>query len=236
MLAWLVPPSTCLCRSGDCINCTRCDGDCGSSCVCFTEITCCCSCPPGRSSRGFGRITCPGGTYQDTAGQELCMVFNNTVGVMFILSVTGAVSVEDCRFAQCQFAGNKACINATRLKFRSSSTCKVAPQDTAFCDKVGIPRNSRTWTRASRGHPAAVGAASAFAPYVYFVSAGLIGSISYRNKAYHDALSGDELLIFMERASSRPTWTSSIVLGHVSIHHFDEGHVGVVEACNDHSD
>jgi len=149
-----------LCNIGDCINCFYCDGDCFSQCRCFEGLnTCCCRAPPGYFSRGYEKLQCPAGTYQDVMGGEKCKNCpGDEVTVKYDMNVRGAIDRIDCEFAKCSYTcqGDQAC-EAQNCLFSDNGVpkpytitlvkdmMKSRPARTDFCDKVGIPESGCSW-------------------------------------------------------------------------------------------
>lgn len=107
LLAWVDPSVDAqlendgLCKLGMCINCIHCKGNC-ARCECFSSINaCCCESPVGSYARGYSKIPCPGGTYQDDAGQGFCKPCNTTVGAVYDINKRGSKNQEDCEDALC---------------------------------------------------------------------------------------------------------------------------------------
>mmetsp|Transcript_4362 Transcript_4362/g.8737 ORF Transcript_4362/g.8737 Transcript_4362/m.8737 type:complete len:215 (-) Transcript_4362:219-863(-) len=156
-----------LCKIGDCINCFYCDGECFSQCKCFGKInTCCCRSPPGYFSRGYSKVACPAGTYQDVQGGGACKQCDATEGqgaTKYDITVVGAIDKIDCQFAQCSHTckGDQTC-EAQRCVFQgddgisSPYTARLVgemmearPPRTDFCRRVGIPESGCTWLAAA---------------------------------------------------------------------------------------
>eukprot|EP00927_Polykrikos_kofoidii_P067262 TRINITY_DN62772_c0_g1_i1.p1 TRINITY_DN62772_c0_g1~~TRINITY_DN62772_c0_g1_i1.p1 ORF type:complete len:220 (-),score=35.24 TRINITY_DN62772_c0_g1_i1:26-685(-) len=91
-----------LCRDGECIDCLACSGGCGKGCRCFSEVnTCCCPSPAGHYARGYKKIPCPGGTYQDGVNKFRCKLCNMTGSETYNISRSGATSDLECKTALC---------------------------------------------------------------------------------------------------------------------------------------
>eukprot|EP00434_Breviolum_minutum_P040220 symbB.v1.2.035737.t1/scaffold4884.1/size33470/1 len=139
------------CDDGECINCNYCDGDCFSACKCETELnSCCCTAPRGHYARGYEKVACPGGTYQDQTGQNLCKPCSVDSTVLFDVNYRGAVDLVDCEEAKVRCS---SCTNATSCEVQCVSSVAVEtamvskPTDTAFCVGLTEPIGERgcTW-------------------------------------------------------------------------------------------
>mmetsp|Transcript_35452 Transcript_35452/g.57005 ORF Transcript_35452/g.57005 Transcript_35452/m.57005 type:complete len:194 (-) Transcript_35452:79-660(-) len=151
------------CPDGECINCQYCDGDCFSACTCETELnTCCCIAPRGHYARGYEKIPCPGGTYQDQTGQNSCKPCSQDATVLFDVNYRGAIDLVDCDEAKSR-CSSSSCSNSTACQVQCVSSVAVEsamvakPADTAFCAGLDqqIPTRGCSWRTESSWAPAA---------------------------------------------------------------------------------
>jgi len=157
-----------LCPVGQCINCITCDGDCDAQCMCFRDYNfCCCSSPVGHYSRGYGKIRCPGGTYQDESGKGECKLCDASGSILYDLNSRGASSSLDCPSARCenvcQANGN---LNASCVVVRCATSGTIRdrmhtrPENQTFCDHFQEPIQLSadcTWRSTESLAPAQVG-------------------------------------------------------------------------------
>ncbi|CAK9048684.1 unnamed protein product [Durusdinium trenchii] len=141
------------CPDGECINCRFCDGDCFASCRCETEMnTCCCTAPRGHYARGYEKVPCPGGTYQDQTGQNSCKPCSLDSSVLFDVNQRGAVDLVGCEEARLRCSSS--CSNSTTCEVTCVSSITVEtkmtsnPEDDEFC--------ARTPQRAALGAPSSI--------------------------------------------------------------------------------
>lgn len=136
-----------LCPVGQCINCMSCDGDCRSNCACFNSInTCCCRCPAGSFARGYQKVPCPGGTWQDVPGSGSCKLCNDTKAVLYNISWRGASSLIDCERALCQCTDSQCEEDSCMSPIAVEERMLTQPPDTQFCaEKLGLDALSCTW-------------------------------------------------------------------------------------------
>lgn len=132
-----------LCPDGQAINTAYCDGDCHSRCICFSDInTCCCPVAPGHFSRGYAKVPCPGGTYQDQAGGLQCKACN-TSEALYNLNERGAVDLLDCLAAPCSGVctpGDATCEAQQCMTAPSIVAAMVADeQSMELCRKLAAP-------------------------------------------------------------------------------------------------
>mmetsp|Transcript_89520 Transcript_89520/g.109554 ORF Transcript_89520/g.109554 Transcript_89520/m.109554 type:complete len:191 (+) Transcript_89520:32-604(+) len=141
------------CQDGECINCNYCDGDCFSACKCETDLnTCCCTAPRGTYARGYEKIPCPGGTYQDQTGQHSCKPCSVDATVLFDVNYRGAVDLVDCEEAKSR-CSSSTCANATACEAQCVSSIAVEtamvskPADLVFCEGLTeqIPSRGCSW-------------------------------------------------------------------------------------------
>ncbi|CAE7936536.1 unnamed protein product [Symbiodinium necroappetens] len=149
------------CEDGRCINCNFCDGDCFDACSCNSELnTCCCLAPPGHFSRGYEKIPCPGGTYQDQTGQHSCKPCSNDASVLFNVDMRGAVDSVDCEEAKCSnenvCGANLTDCSATCVSSVFVETAMYAhPTNTTFCSGLEQPIAERgcSWQSTTSAAP-----------------------------------------------------------------------------------
>ncbi|CAE7838537.1 unnamed protein product [Symbiodinium sp. CCMP2592] len=149
------------CEDGRCINCNFCDGDCFDACSCNSELnTCCCLAPPGHFSRGYEKISCPGGTYQDLAGQRSCKPCSTDASVLFNVDMRGAVDLVDCEEAKCSnenvCGANLTDCSATCVSSIFVETAMYAhPTNTTFCSGLEQPIAERgcSWQSTTSAAP-----------------------------------------------------------------------------------
>eukprot|EP00429_Kryptoperidinium_foliaceum_P059309 CAMPEP_0176079418 /NCGR_PEP_ID=MMETSP0120_2-20121206/39722_1 /TAXON_ID=160619 /ORGANISM="Kryptoperidinium foliaceum, Strain CCMP 1326" /LENGTH=188 /DNA_ID=CAMNT_0017413177 /DNA_START=106 /DNA_END=668 /DNA_ORIENTATION=- len=160
-----------LCMDGQCINCIYCAGDCYSRCTCYNDINvCCCSSPPGYFARGYDKIACPGGTYQDDPGSVSCKACDEREDVLYNIHYRGATDKLECMEALCSTVcapGNTTC-EESQCHSAPLIVAKLseAPVDQAFCDTLTprIPSSACTWIQHSgASHRAAPVAAAVLA-------------------------------------------------------------------------
>merc|ERR1740139_138719 len=149
-VAHLVPSG--ICFPGFCVNCAYCDGDCFSQCTCISDLNfCCCPTPPGHFSRGYGKVPCPGGTYQDDRGEAGCKACNTT-NETYHVHTRGAIDPVDCQESKC----SKVCGSGNSINTTCEAECKSAPEiaslfsvrsvsSTAFCLTLGIEEAECSW-------------------------------------------------------------------------------------------
>ncbi|CAJ1343003.1 unnamed protein product [Effrenium voratum] len=130
------------CPDGSCINCNYCDGSCFSTCSCNTELnTCCCQAPPGYYARGYEKIPCPGGTYQDSTGKTSCKLCSTDATELFDVNYRGAVDLVACEEAKC----SSRCGNSTDCEVQCVSSVFVEtammshPENITFCSGLEQP-------------------------------------------------------------------------------------------------
>lgn len=129
----LVSAETGLCEIGECINCMYCNGDCYENCKCYSDInTCCCKTPPGYYSRGYAKVPCPGGTYQDRVGMGRCKPCNTT-DALYDLNARGSLDLLDCENSICQAGEN--CVTSSQV----TDAMHALPLDAAFCSNMTTP-------------------------------------------------------------------------------------------------
>jgi len=148
-----------LCSVGSCINCFYCDGDCFSRCQCFSGLnTCCCRAPPGHFSRGYGKLACPAGTFQDDMGGAVCKECRDGTE-KYDMRVRGAIDNVDCDLSKCSYTcGNDQTCVENHCRYQEShggkedyTAAKVIemmtarPARTDFCTQVGIPASGCSW-------------------------------------------------------------------------------------------
>eukprot|EP00933_Yihiella_yeosuensis_P062191 TRINITY_DN65132_c0_g1_i1.p1 TRINITY_DN65132_c0_g1~~TRINITY_DN65132_c0_g1_i1.p1 ORF type:complete len:193 (-),score=16.56 TRINITY_DN65132_c0_g1_i1:128-706(-) len=148
----LLDCSSALCPDGRCINCIYCNGDCYDSCSCYSDINmCCCASPPGHFSRGYYKVPCPGGSYQDELGQATCKPCNGT-DALYDLTFRGATDPLDCVEALCQHRDVNMS-NATQVAERCMTSSAVRtrmlrqPSDLEFCGSLtpAITESGCSW-------------------------------------------------------------------------------------------
>lgn len=146
-----------LCYDGECINCMSCFGDCTRECRCFGQVnTCCCPAPLGHYARGYTKIACPGGTYQDELGQAACKPCDDDGDdAVYNLSARGAISTADCSKAKCDCSDAKkqqVCDEHCVTPEEVVDFMTAEPRDVDFCEKLDVAYGSCTWQVKSNAH------------------------------------------------------------------------------------
>ncbi|CAE8633976.1 unnamed protein product [Polarella glacialis] len=137
------------CPLGQCINCMHCNGACLDDCSCYSSINvCCCGAPPGHYSRGYEKVPCPGGSYQNVTGQWRCEPCN-TSGQLYDITYRGSIDLLDCYEARCESRGASQanysqwqaenCRNSTFVE----TTMMSHPPSEAFCSAMTPAIKSR---------------------------------------------------------------------------------------------
>lgn len=129
----------------------------------ITELnTCCCIAPRGHYARGYEKIPCPGGTYQDQTGQNSCKPCSLDATVLFDVNYRGAIDLVDCDEAKSR-CSSSSCSNSTECQVQCVSSVAVEsamvakPADTAFCAGLDqqIPTRGCSWRTESSWAPSA---------------------------------------------------------------------------------
>mmetsp|Transcript_6394 Transcript_6394/g.15458 ORF Transcript_6394/g.15458 Transcript_6394/m.15458 type:complete len:203 (-) Transcript_6394:192-800(-) len=142
-----------------CINCISELDRCACS---WKHNVCCCEAPRGHFARGFNKVACPGGSYQDQHGAGWCQLCNGT-DALYNMHARGAVGLEDCEMALCDVycsgsndtdACQQACVTPRELFL-----AMTGPQrNVSFCARLGIESASCTWHSSALRPKAIVGA------------------------------------------------------------------------------
>merc|ERR1719235_369251 len=140
--AFISKADSSLCATGQCLNCISCAGDCDGSCQCYPAIqACCCHAPVGYYSRGWGKISCPAGTYQDRTGGGICKACNSSTTAYYNSSRGGARNLYECTEQLCECdSSNTTCLQEECQTPEDVQVKMLArPPDQAWCSQQNIP-------------------------------------------------------------------------------------------------